>query len=162
MRSCLQCRAVTSREGGEGGIWNLHSLSPLFAWPLFWWPPHTHKTRWSKERSSSSSSFLLPFFWGFFSLVASVPPTLPVSTQRMWRRITSSSSFGRSAWWLPLEILCSLSSRVRPSISHLSPVSPPLHGSYWHDSVPISGPLFRPRFSMHQITHTTIWPVCTP
>jgi hypothetical protein len=80
----------------------------------------------------------------------------------MWRRITSSSSFGRSAWWLPLEILCSLSSRVRPSISHLSPVSPPLHGSYWHDSVPISGPLFRPRFSMHQITHTTIWPVCTP
>jgi hypothetical protein len=57
---------------------------------------------------------------GFFSLVASVPLPTPVSTQRMWRRITSSSSFGRSAWWLPLEILCSLLSR---SPFHLSPLS---------------------------------------
>ena len=133
MRSCLQCRAVTSREGR---IWNLHSLL-LYSHGRSFDDPRTAHTQDSmiKRERSPSFTFFSPFFW--FSLWSR-----PFRFQRMWRRITSSSFRGRidPLDGLPLEILCSLSLfGFHLTFRFWGFVLASFH------SVPISGPLFRTR-----------------
>ena len=145
MRSCLQCRAVTSREGR---IWNLHSLL-LYSHGRSFDDPRTAHTQDSmiKRERSPSFTFFSPFFW--FSLWSR-----PFRFQRMWRRITSSSFRGRidPLDGLPLEILCSLlSSRWLPS--HLSVLGfridiIPFRSNQWT----IISHALKAGFSMHQIS----------
>ena len=132
--------------------WDMKSplTSPLFAWPLFWWPPHSTHTRLDDQKREIFflSFFFFSFFW--FSLWSRPP----FRFQRMWRRITSSSFRGRidPLDGLPLEILCSLlSSRWLPS--HLSVLGfridiIPFRSNQWT----IISHALKTGFSMHQIS----------
>ena len=130
MRSCLQCRAVTCRQGG---IWNLHSL--LYSHGHSFDDP-AHKTRWSKERDLLPFLFFLLLFL-IFSLVASAVP-FPENVASNHKQQLQGKD--RSAWW----------ASIRNSL--LSPlVGFHLTSRFWgfvltsFHSVPISGPLFRTR-----------------
>jgi hypothetical protein len=72
MRSCLQCRAVTSREGGEGDMKSPLTLSSIRMAALLMTPAYTQDSMIKRE--IFFFFFSSPFFWIFLSGRVRSPP----------------------------------------------------------------------------------------